>query len=401
MSELKPIFNALCRTKVGPILLLLQIAITTAIVSNSAFIINEKLAYLNQDTGYVEENIFSFQMMHFGQSVDYLRQSQMDEARLREIPGVVDAVMANSIPLSGGGAASTFRLKPTGEESKGLNSTVFEANEHFLNTLGVKIIEGRNFTESEIMLTTDYSKYPSIGIITKEVADELFENGDAIGKTLYRGDHAIQVIGIADMMKGPWLKSERKDRSVIVPFVTAEKLTQFIVRTEQGRRAEVMQKIEQTMLDLDRERVVEDIQGLEQLKADYVASDRLTMRMLLVMIVVLTLITALGIFGLTLFNISKRTKQIGTRRALGARKSDIIRYFLIENCLISVVGLVVGSGAALLMAQQLMKHYSLSQMPIIYVTVTALSVLCVSLLAVVGPAKRAANISPSIATRTI
>ena len=125
------------------------------------------------------------------------------------------------------------------------------------------------------------------------------------------------------------------------------------------------------------------------------------MRMLIALISILVVVTALGIFGLTLFNISKRTKQIGTRRALGAKKSDIIRYFLIENGLISCVGLVVGAIFAILLGKQLMTLYSLPQLNVWFVIVTALFILTMSLLAVYGPAKRAANISPSIATRSV
>ncbi|CAH9049931.1 hypothetical protein PSECIP111951_00080 [Pseudoalteromonas holothuriae] len=401
MSELKPILNALRRSKVGAILLLLQIAITTAVVSNSAFIISEKMTYLNQATGFVEKDIFTFQMMHFGNDVNYMRQAELDESTLREIPGVIDAVIVNAVPLSGGGSSSTYRLQPTGQKSKGLNASIFEADSHFLNSVGVQLVEGRNFTDSEVVVSNDYAQYPTVGIITQALSEELFPDGDALGNTIYRGDNPVKIIGITDVMKGPWLKLDRRDWSVIVPFVMADKLTQFIVRTQPGERAQVMQQVEQHMLSSNRQRVVENIRGFEDLKAEYVSPDKLTMRMLMVMIVVLVLITALGIFGLTLFNINKRTKQIGTRRALGARKSDIVRYFLIENSVISTFGLVTGSVLAVLMAQQLMKHYSLAQLPLPFIITTAVSVLVISLLAVIGPAKRAANISPSIATRTI
>ena len=131
------------------------------------------------------------------------------------------------------------------------------------------------------------------------------------------------------------------------------------------------------------------------------AEDTLMMRMLVVLITILLLVTALGIFGLTLFNISKRTKQIGTRRALGARKSAIINYFLVENALICIAGLVLGVIAAFVLGQLLMQHFSIAALPLGYVAATAIMVFIMSLLAVLGPAKRAANISPSIATRTI
>jgi putative ABC transport system permease protein len=117
--------------------------------------------------------------------------------------------------------------------------------------------------------------------------------------------------------------------------------------------------------------------------------------------VVLILVTALGIFGLTLFNISKRTKQIGTRRALGARKSSIVRYFIVENSLVCAAGLILGAIASVLLGQQLMQLYSVPALSMFYVLATALSVFLISILAVIGPARRAANISPSIATRSI
>ena len=60
MLEIKPIFHALCRSKVGAILLLIQIAITTAIVSNAAFIIQDRITFLNQETGYPEQDLFKF-----------------------------------------------------------------------------------------------------------------------------------------------------------------------------------------------------------------------------------------------------------------------------------------------------------------------------------------------------
>ena len=155
------------------------------------------------------------------------------------------------------------------------------------------------------------------------------------------------------------------------------------------------------MLKNYNKRVIIRIRGLDQDKAQYMAEDTLMMRMLVVLITILLLVTALGIFGLTLFNISKRTKQIGTRRALGARKSAIVNYFLVETALICTAGLVLGVIAALILGQLLMQHFSIAVLPLGYVAATAVMVFIMSLLAVFGPAKRAANISPSIATRTI
>lgn len=402
MLEIKPIFNALLRSKVGAVLLLIQIAITTAIVSNAAFIIKDRLDYLNQPTGYEEENIFKFNVMTFGTDLDLIQQVELDEASIRALPGVVDAVQISAIPLSGGGSSTGFRLKPVPEKSKSINASYFETDEHGLNTLGVELIAGRNFNQDEVILNRDYSQFPKVALATKALLDELFPDEEGLGKVIYMGDQPLKIVGVIGMMKGPWLKlEERKDRSVILPMVDPGKLHQFLVRTEPGQRAQVMKQIEALMHDNYAKRVIQDLTGLDEKKADYVAEDRLMMRMLVVLISVLVLVTALGIFGLTLFNINKRTKQIGTRRALGARKSTIIQYFVVENGIICIAGLILGVCGAVLLGQQLMTHYSVPLLSNWYIATTALLVFAMSILAVIGPARRAANIAPSIATRTI
>ena len=123
MLEIKPIFHALCRSKVGAILLLIQIAITTAIVSNAAFIIQDRISYLSQETGYPERDIFVFNVMMFGKDVSPSQQYELDEAMLRQIPGVVDAAYSSNTPLSGSGSSSDFSLKPAPEESKSARSS--------------------------------------------------------------------------------------------------------------------------------------------------------------------------------------------------------------------------------------------------------------------------------------
>ena len=401
MLEIKPIFHALCRSKVGAILLLIQIAITTAIVSNAAFIIQDRVSYLSQETGYPEEDIFVFNVMMFGKDVSPSQQYELDETMLRQIPGVVDAAYSSNTPLSGSGSSADFSLKPAPEESKSVRTSYMFIDEHGINTYGVKLIAGRNYTEDEVIVTDNYDELSKVTVVTKALVDELFPDGNGLGQTVYFGDIPMKIIGVIDLMKGPWLKDSRPDNVALLPFIKPGTNARFVVRTEPGQRQSVMNRVEEAMLKNYNKRVISRIRGLDDDKEQYMAEDTLMMRMLVVLIAILVLVTALGIFGLTLFNISKRTKQIGTRRALGARKSAIINYFLVENAMICVVGLVIGVIAAIYLGQVLMQHFSIAQLDISYVLVTALAVFIMSLLAVLAPAKRAANISPSIATRTI
>jgi putative ABC transport system permease protein len=242
---------------------------------------------------------------------------------------------------------------------------------------------------------------PTVALVSKQFAKDMFPDSDPLGQIIYYGDNPFTVVGVLDHMTGPWLSDSRPNNVVIFPFALGQTIRKFLVRTEPGMRDEVMHQIESLMLGLESQRVITDLTTMDDKKAEYVAQDRLMMRMLIALISILVVVTALGIFGLTLFNISKRTKQIGTRRALGAKKSDIVKYFIIENGLISAVGLVIGAIFAILLGNKLMTLYSLPQLNFKYVVVTAFGIFVMSLIAVYGPAKRAANISPSIATRSV
>jgi len=403
MLEIKPIFNSLLRSKAGAVMLLVQIAITVAIVSNAAFIISDRIAYLHQDTGYPEHEIFSFSVVTFGDDVDRVQKIQENVRMLRNVPGVINAVSLTEIPLSGSGSASSFSLssEPDNSGQNGVRAAYVMGDEHSLDTLGVEIAQGRNFTAQDVIVFDSEGPMVNVMIASKPFVDEIFPSGDGLGKTVYFGNNPIKIIGIVDKMMGPWLKDRAAEHFVIMPLVRDSRFQKVLVRAHPAQRSVIMARVEQLMLDNYDKRVITNIRALDKAKADYNAEDILMMRMLIVIIVVLVLVTALGIFGLTVFNINKRTKQIGTRRALGARKSDIIRYFLVENCIICLVGISIGAIAAVYLGQLLLLHYELPALDNSFIAVTIVLVLCMSLLSVLMPAYKAANISPSIATRSV
>lgn len=401
MLDIKPIFNSLRRSKAGAMMLFVQIAITLAIVSNAAFIIMDRIDYLQQETGYPEEDIFHFSVVTFGTDIDKIQQIQNDETMLRNLPGVINAVHMSEVPLSGSGSASSFSLDADPENSKSARAAYSMGDENIIDTLGVTIIEGRNYSQEEVVIQYNPDEVPTVGLVTKAFAQEMYPEGDALENTLYFGPYPLKIIGIVEKMKGPWLKDRASDNMIIFPMVTEQNFQKIVVRTEPGQRAAVMRQIEDLMIEEYDKRVISTPRAMDVAKDDYNASDILMMRMLVVLICVLVLVTALGIFGLTVFNINKRTKQIGTRRALGARKSDIVRYFLVENSIICVLGLATGSVAAIYLGQALMTHYSLPALDSTYVAVTAAMVFLVSLASVLMPSIKASNISPSVATRSV
>ena len=124
-------------------------------------------------------------------------------------------------------------------------------------------------------------------------------------------------------------------------------------------------------------------------------------KLLTAVIIVLTGVTGLGIVGLAWFSVTQRRKQIGTRRALGATRLDVIRYFMVENGLITSLGLGIGLAGTLGLNWFLDTQYEVGRVPWWYLPIGMASLWILGQLAVLLPARRAANISPAIATRSI
>ena len=117
--------------------------------------------------------------------------------------------------------------------------------------------------------------------------------------------------------------------------------------------------------------------------------------------IALMVVTALGIVGLASFWVQQRTKQIGVRRALGATRSQILRYFQTENFLLATMGIELGMLGAYGLNQLLMTYYEFPRLPEIYLPIGAVALWLLGQIAVFGPAKRAAAVPPAVATRSV
>jgi putative ABC transport system permease protein len=105
--------------------------------------------------------------------------------------------------------------------------------------------------------------------------------------------------------------------------------------------------------------------------------------------------------GLASFWVQQRTRQIGIRRALGATRGDIRRYFQLENFILATIGIVVGMGLAYGINLWLMDTYQVARLPATFLPIGAVLLWALGQIAVLGPARRASRIAPAIATRTV
>jgi len=399
MLHIKPILSSLLRSKSGPLLLLLQIILSVAIVANASFIIAERLNLMARESGIVESEVFDFSIYHFDKSTDLVAQDKRDLELLRAIPGVIDVAPTSMAPLSGGGWSSNFTLGPEERAKSTPNTGMYMSDEHFINSLGLKLVEGRNFYPQEI--TTELLEDGGKMIVTKAFVDKVWPNESALGKSVYMGTQHYVVIGVVERLQTAWVDNSNLEFSSVLSVNYPADYKRYLVRAKPSDIARLKEVIPELLHKEYPSRVVEDFTTIAERRIEAYRDHELMATVLTMMVVLLLLITSLGVTGMVMFNIQRRTKQIGTRRALGAKKRDIISYFLVENYLLCLLGGGIGVLLAIQLGQQLMSLYSLPMLEIIYPLLTVVGLFAVTTLAVYLPARKAAKISPATATRSV
>jgi putative ABC transport system permease protein len=405
MKDIGPIFRALTRNKLGALLIALQIALTLAIVTNAAFIIRERSADIARPSGLDEANTGLFITQLFDSNVDQRQLYRDDLEALRSIPGMLMAAPTQSIPISGSGWGDDLYNDPELPSNESINYGRFMVDEKGLESFGLELVAGRNFRPDEIVeMSLEKLTSPEVLIISQALADELFPDGDALGKTIWdepNGEKPMRIIGIYKHMQNAWPSSSNVDNSGLVPALALfGGQMMFVVRSHPGQLDSVMAAAEE-YLSRNRSRIVDVVRSYPEQKKRTYSGDIAMVKLLTAVIVILTGVTGLGIVGLAWFSVTQRRKQIGTRRALGATRFDIVRYFMVENWLITSTGLVIGLIGSVALNWFLDTQYSVGRVPLWYLPIAAVALWILGQLAVLLPARRAAAIPPALATRSV
>jgi putative ABC transport system permease protein len=405
MMEVRPILSAMRRNKVGAALIGVQIAITLAILCNGLFIIEQRIAYSRRPTGADERNVFVIPNQWVGNPPDLAARLQTDLAALRSLSGVVDAFATNSVVLSNSGSSEGIKLKPEQKESSA-STAVYFVDEHALNSLGLKLVAGRNFNSADISDKNGYNDQapPAAVIVTRALADKLFPGKGALGQSIYiePENHNIQIIGIVDRLQVPWVESwsnKFNDNSILEPFRFVDSYVYYVVRTQPGQLPGVLKAAEKKLFEVNRGRVVEDSKSLTESRAEAYRDDRGLAVILGVVCAALVAVTAFGVVGLTSYWVAQRRRQIGIRRALGATRYAIVRYFQTENFLIAAAGVTLGLALALSLNLWMVTTFEMERLHVSYVLVGAFFVLLLGQVAVLWPAVKAASAPPALVTR--
>jgi putative ABC transport system permease protein len=409
--EIRPILSALMRSKTGAILVAVQVALSLAILANALHIVNVRQEVAARPSGVAAESdvfhLLARNLRPLGHNEELALQKRL-AAAARAVPGVVSVAQVSQVPLSRNGSNSGFAASRKQENSSAV-AAVYITPDPLIKTWGLKLLEGRDFTPAEIVEIDQNvtEEFPPQVIVTRAMAEKIHPGGgSALGMPLFlgtgEGAQQLQVVGVVERLQSQGAEvGDKGEYSVLFPVrLTGDGDTLLTIRAEAGQRDRVMKEAEQAIRAATPDKLIVRLRTLDEDRDTRYRADRAMSWMLITVSALLLLVTASGIVGIASLWVTQRRKQIGVRRALGARRVDILRYFLTENFMITSVGVAAGVLLALGLNQLLVSQLEMARLPLPYLLGGAAVFWLLGLGAVYGPAWRAASISPATATRS-
>ncbi|MCX7996258.1 MAG: ABC transporter permease [Patescibacteria group bacterium] len=318
-----------------------------------------------------------------------IRFDERDLQRLRRIEGV-EAVL----PL----AQTVTVVEFGGKSYKGFS--IVQTSDEYLSARNITVEYGKGFTRQ------DLEKHAKVAVIGARVAEEVFGAPvNAVGQTITVQKQRLTVVGVAEQIGGGGLGGPPFDSFIYIPYKTGfafanpeRKFQGFNIKVTNSEQLSVTRR--RVRSELEKRYDPEEVDVLEQTDIlNTINSIFGALNIVLVAIAAISLIVGgIGIMNIMYVTVSERIREIGIRRALGARKFDILAQFLIESTILSLLGGVLGILLAFLI--------TLGIQPFFPAYIDAISVVvalgvssAIGIIFGVFPAKKAADLSPMEAIR--
>lgn len=419
--ELGPIVRAMSRNKLRFGLIAMQIALTLAVLANCVALIQDARQKMIYPKTFAEDDLIAIHIpLQDAASRDHRRKSLQARELLEGLKGIsgVRAVTSTTFfPFMGWRGTL---LRPAGSGATLLSVSSYNADERFPDALGVEIDEGSFYSHDEVVRWDEWlveqaeveRARNSDGkvleplvfdvVISRALGRHFFGEGALVGKMLENSSGDLcRIVGVIGTYYAPVMGNTPPDQVVFWPFYGISiNGAGFMARAEPGQAAIVAPRIQEM---LSKKFILADtpVHLVSEAREQNYAPQQMTVGLMGILIVLLLFVASLSIAGLTSFSVTARTRQIGTRRALGATTSDILRYFLTEAGLITTLGLFIGAALSVLLNMTLLRIYPDAKLGSAGVLGCALLLWLAALGAALPPALRASKISPAIATRNV
>lgn len=324
--------------------------------------------------------------------------------RAGALPGVRSAAAATFLPVSGQGSILHFNIqnRPPKSPHDYIVANYRAISPDYLRTMGIPLLQGRGFTDA------DREGAPAVVLINATMAKTYFPNESPLGKHLQLGATPenelpwMEVVGVVGDVKQS-LASEAPTE-MYVPYRQQINLLplfnlSLVLRTATDPKT-LSKSLTAAVHEIDRNQPLVNLRTMEENIAASVSQPRFRTVLLTILASLAVLIAAVGIYGVMAFSVGQRTREIGTRMALGATPGGIFQLVIGDGLRLTAIGLVIGLVAGILLSRYFssMLFQSSAIEPLTLLAVTGV-LTAVSLIACYIPAWRATRVDPNIALR--
>jgi len=402
------LIKALLLRKFNTGLLILQLAITLGLIVNSAILSLDTADKLAVDTGLDLDNTLIVQLTTTSgdyRDFDFARSvTARDMAALSEIPGVQAVTVSNQLPIQNGGSNGNVYDLDDPESYKTNRDLTYVQFMTTTETVGdawsLEIIEGRMLTSADKPDLDNLDNDAVLGVvITESLSKALHGDQSSIGQELNSG---IVVGVVKDFLVNPRL-DEDTQYAVFLNIVEANInwANTYVLKVDSGQMDYVRKQVRDVILATEQQRDVHTIKTMGEHFENYYANNKGLANLFIMLTLLMLVVTGISSFAYARFHMSQQTKFIGIRRALGAKKSDVIFYVLAENWLLTALGVLLGCGLMIGLNIMLSQYVSLTKPTLLLTLVGIALVYIAGTIATWLPAYQTSKIPPVIATRSI
>jgi len=356
------------------------------------------------DVGFATDHLLTFGIEATMAGYDP-KQSIPVQKHLLEVlaaqPGVRSVVGTDDPELAGNDEMSnvSFSGHPA-KPDEDIHAETPSVTPGYFSTMNIPLLAGRSFTEQDV------AGKAKVGIINANLARRIFgDPKNAVGQLMAIGSSAegkfdIEIIGVVGDSKHRNMRREIEP-TLYRPFFQDHPFgfMQYYVRTWQAPETAEM-TMRRGVQQVDSKLVVDTMRTMDEQIADNISTDRLVALLAVSFGVLATLLAAIGLYGVLAYATAQRTREIGIRMALGAKRGEVVRMVLRDVVWLAGVSLAVTLPVAILLSRLIRSQlYGVSPADPFILAVGTLAVALVALIAALLPARRAASVEPMQALR--
>jgi predicted permease len=376
-----------------------QIAMSLVLLCGTALLLRSLQNASSIDTGFrsrgllmlsVDPRVHGYNPERTTQFLNQLRE------RVSSMPGVVSAAATDLVPLSGGHRSDGFSVAGQPQQTIPIVD-LYMASSNYFDTLGIPRLLGRDFAHES-------AGGQKVGIVNEAFVQQLFHGENPLGRHVSGAGVDYQIIGVVKNIKSRTIGEDTRPvlfRSLAQTVAGDPSFLGYqLIVHYQGDSAAVTNEVRSQIHTLDPSMAVYNVETMEDHLRDALFLPRLAGTLFGVFGITGLLLAAVGLYGIMSYSVSRRTREIGIRIALGAQIGAVERLVVRQGMLLTIIAVAIGLPAALLGARFSASFlYGVHPHDAVTFLTVPVALLTVALLACWIPARRAARVDPQAALR--